>query len=553
MVSEDTAMPPIKGKMMGRMGRSMQPAVSEFQRVKSLGGLTKKKARMHLSGNQLDNDIKDDKLLKLRYPTSIRQILPSVKRFKGGKSCQHASEDSNSTISEDASEPGWDERTSSVILGTKRPFRGSGKPKYFLRAVHEEKFKGMIWDLAISPSGDIVVSCADGMFICGENLRIKQKLDTIVLAGGVSFLSDGRIIAICRNKDTVNIFSGKGEFLSSFSAGFSPMSVKVDAQDRLLVCDPGAKCVYVYSVDGNLETTIGPAGHGFSLRWPLYAACHSDSSILISDCHSQSVLMFDAQSEFVRDMKLATCGGNQVLRPHGICVHNNDIFLIDNATDSVEVFDKYDSFIQTLVPQEEGHPFRPKVLCVSDKFLVIGGLTGIVKLYKFITEEELDIKPHHKALKTPMKKKTAGRPRTVPKLKIEIKDEPIVCEVNGDSEELNGDKEERIDSDCESLVPDIVESDVIKPKLLNTEDDPVVLDSDSESEDESESTSENESENQETKTMNSSFVVEHVSENVMEFSDPVEEDPEEELEMQEDETENGEKIHVDEVIILDDE
>ena len=549
-------MPPIKGKMMGRMGRSMQPSVSEFERAKNF--IPKKKARMHLSsGSKMKSEMKEDNIAKLRYPPSIRQILPSVKRFKSAKNYMNTSDDSNSSHSDD-SETGWDERAPSVILGTKKAFRGSGKPKYFLRATQEEKFKGMIWDVAFSPNGDIVVSSAEGLFICSVDLRVKQKLDTVVLAGGVSFMSDGRIVAICRNKDTVNIFTSDGEFLSSFPIGQSPMAVCVDKEDRLLVCDPGAKCVYICDDTGAIDMTIGPSGPGFNLRWPLYVNCHSDCGFLVADCHSQTVLLFTKDGKFLRDIKLATVGSNEVLRPHGLCIHKNDVFIIDNATDSVEVFTKHDTFVQTLIPQEEGHTLRPKVVSVTDKYLVVGGLSGIVKVYKFMAEEELDIKPHHKTIKPPSKKKSTGRPKTLPKLKIEIKDEVILSEVSPNGldvsdafapEKYDEVKDEIKDGDYDTLVSDTLESQ--PPKLLNTEDDPVVLDSESEEDSDAEE---------------ASFVFEHVSENVCLMSDGMEAEDEkiekieiedgddiEDCEEDKSEPRETEKLHIDEVIILDDE
>ena len=74
-------MPPIKGRMMGRMGKG--GAACEIKRYQDIG-MTKRKPRMHLqSSSKMTRDAKDEKLMKLRYPPSIHSILPSVNKYRG--------------------------------------------------------------------------------------------------------------------------------------------------------------------------------------------------------------------------------------------------------------------------------------------------------------------------------------------------------------------------------------------------------------------------------------------------------------------------------------
>lgn len=278
----------------------------------------------------------------------------------------------------------------STILGLRK---GRGpQNKYHVQQTVERQFSGMVWDVAFHPNGDILVSHGEGVVICDQDLQVKETLPNIRMAGGIGILSDGKIVAICRFFDMVNIYSAAGTFIRSFGGGTSPMALSVTGSDEIVISDAGAKNIHVYSVEGVLIREIAQQGTGYKLKWPLYSCVARDDSLIISDCHLQQVLYFDYKGRYVRTLPLKTYGGSEVLRPHGLCMNKGqDLFVIDHAIDSIEVFKRDGTFIQTLVPSEEGTSMKPKVVRVSnDGFLGIGGMTGTVRLFRFLSLDELE-------------------------------------------------------------------------------------------------------------------------------------------------------------------
>jgi hypothetical protein len=364
--------------------RSRMAAMNAFQQQKldfrSVKLAPAKKAGAFHSGTLKDLPHKE-KLKKLRIPASICSTLPSVRRYASSKGFID-------TTDTKACQGGQHQGHTGEIIGTRK---GKGpQNKYKVKLLREKKFEGMIWNLELSPAGDVVVCAGDGIHLCDAELNVKMTLESIRLAGGVAFLSDHRIVALCRFADTVNLFTASGAFIRSFAAGTSPMNVSVNSMDEIIVTDIGAKCVRMFKHDGTPIRVIAQEGAKYAMKWPLYLCVLTDDSIVVSDCHQQKVLLFDFKGRFVRYVSLRTVAGNEVLRPHGVCAtEDNDIFVVDNATDAVEVFCRDGAFLQTIIPSEKGAKVKPKVLRASDEgFFVLGGMSGVVQLFKFIEEEE---------------------------------------------------------------------------------------------------------------------------------------------------------------------
>lgn len=263
--------------------------------------------------------------------------------------------------------------------------------KYSLQRVAEERFSGIIFDVAISPGGDVFVSCCEGIFICGRDLKRKTKLTQIILPGGIAFMPDERIVVICRNQDTVNFFSKDGIFIKSFRAGFSPMGLVVNSNSELYVSDPGKKVVHVFNTKGEKVDEVGERSTQHRFQWPMYMTKLPDTDhLVVCDCHAQTVLQFDGARQWHSCFKLKTSSTSEVLRPHGIaCSDTGDLFVVDTSLDTVEVFTCRDTFVQTLVASDEGHHLKPKCIAVSPQGLcVIGGRLGVVQAFELISVKE---------------------------------------------------------------------------------------------------------------------------------------------------------------------
>lgn len=389
-------MPPIKGRMMG-----LQQSKLDFRSIKSLGLANRKRTAPAITdGSTLPDGVKKDKaLMKLRIPDDICRVLPSVRKFHPLKTANSGSKMKKENYPGDAIILDDDDEDvkpdiHGAILGLRR--RRGEQNKYRVKELFEKSFGSMIWDLAFIPgSSDIVVSTLDGAYLCSlEGLSEKCKLENVILGGGISFLSNGQIVVVCRNSDIVNIYQPDGTFIRAFPAGKSPMCVAVNSKDNIIVTDTSTKSIRQYTAEGRLIRAIEPKGTAYQMKWPLYIDMMEKNHIVVVDCHMQSVYVFDFKGRYVRKLPLKTSGGNEVLRPHGVCSNKEkDLFIVDNAIDSVEVFHCDGSYLQTLVHSEEGAILKPKAVRTSHdgKHMIIGGLYGRVKLFKFLGPDEIPL------------------------------------------------------------------------------------------------------------------------------------------------------------------
>ena len=237
---------------------------------------------------------KDEGLLKLRIPLNICKKLPSVKKFnKPGRKKMKDIVMMKEELDMEEKKP---LPTPQTLLGVKRK-RGE-QQKYHLKLEAEEKFSAMIWDMAFTKDGQIVITTSNGAYISDSKLEKIDKLENVILGGGITMTSDGKIIILCRFMDAVNVFTADGSFLKSFNAGFSPQCVLANEKDELLVSDTGKKEIRVYSTAGKLLRTIGTTGDDYQFKWPLYMTLAQNNDVIVSDCHSQKVLVFDKDSKY---------------------------------------------------------------------------------------------------------------------------------------------------------------------------------------------------------------------------------------------------------------
>ena len=379
----------------GRTSGPPQSAQSSIasETVSSIGIQRRKGKFSSRSGKTTRKLVCNEEFKKLRIPTEICQSLPSVKKFANTSDFIDITDDDDDVKMEDDNSCD----STNLVLGFKKG-RGAIN-KYHIKALYEKHFTGMFWDLKFSPHSkdvELLISCGEGVFICDGELKKRRQLDKIMLAGGVGYLADGRIVAMCRLMDVVNLYSPEGEFLSNFSCGESPTGLCVLPNNEILVTDCLSKEIRAYHADGKLIRTIPPCGPEYHLLWPLYMDAMPNNSFVLVDCHLQNVLIFDRKGSFVKTVPMRTYGGNEVLHPHGLCITpSHDLFIIDNAVNTLEVFTLSGTYLQTLFPMEEGARLKPKIVaCSRNGYMALGGMSGHVRLFKFVsdTETKLDIK-----------------------------------------------------------------------------------------------------------------------------------------------------------------
>ena len=407
-------MPPIKGRMMGLAAK---PKESDFCSIKSTiqtGGRyqpKRYKSETDDSITVLSHDYvekvnyspskkqklsplikKNEIMTKLRIPMKLCQTLPSLKRScsKGDSPVKHRQRGWTSKMMDVEQETEAKSNGSSDILSLKR--RGGKIPHYHLRKDAERKFNAMIWDVAFIGADSLIMSTTSGVFICdSDTMEEKRQLEEVGLGGGIASLPDGDFAVVDRHMDRVNVYTSEGDYVRSFPAGRAPTNIAVNSSEEIIVTDLADKCVRMFNKDGSPLRVIESTGKGYQFKWPLYVTVVDEDQLVVVDIYQQVIMIFDHEGKYIRNLPLRTICGNEVLRPHGICLsEKNDLFVVDHAIESVEVFTVRGQYLQTLIPSERNGQLQPKVMRVSPdgRQIVIGGQTGLVRVFSFVSAED---------------------------------------------------------------------------------------------------------------------------------------------------------------------
>ena len=405
--------------MKGRMGPNRAGLKQQSLNFKAVKGPTKKRAPKRkispesiLSGNKQQ----DEALLKLRIPLLICSSLPSIKKFtKKAKGTKGQKKVKNMTFETVEDQSSQEQAQPTPRFGCTKK-KKSDFTKYTLSLVKEHRFQGMIWDVAFTEDGHIVVTCSEGAMLCDKDLKVKKRFENMFLPGAIDFFSDGRILIVDRSSDTVNVYRKNATFIRSFLAGKCPMGMVVTENDEVLVSDTGDKCVRKFDMLGRHLMTIPSKGENYAIQWPLYLSRTCDNDIVVSDVHQQKVLTFSKDGTFQKLLSLKTQPGSSVLRPHGVCTtKDNELFVIDTSIASMESFHPNGSYMQTVLLPDDGLVLEPKLckLSPSQDLVVIGGMKGLIRIYQLVIatpKPEPDNAHQQKATSTQVKKEVKQEP-----------------------------------------------------------------------------------------------------------------------------------------------
>lgn len=105
------------------------------------------------------------------------------------------------------------------------------------------------------------------------------------------------------------------------------------ASERLFVTDPGSHMVHIFDLGGKNYFTIKEA-QGEELPSPVGIAVDSHGEIFVSDSFLKRILVFDKDGKYIRDIG----SQNMFLRPTGIALDGDRIYIIDTQAHRVLVF-----------------------------------------------------------------------------------------------------------------------------------------------------------------------------------------------------------------------
>ena len=124
------------------------------------------------------------------------------------------------------------------------------------------------------------------------------------------------------------IVGGQEDFLSR------PLSLAVDPEGILYVCDPGIPAVHVFDQKAKRYKKISSLGDE-TLLSPVGVAVHPSGTVFISDSKLNKVFTMDKNGRQAR-----TIGEEgQFLRPTGLAVDEERLYVVDTAAHRVQVFD----------------------------------------------------------------------------------------------------------------------------------------------------------------------------------------------------------------------
>ncbi|MGB9772919.1 MAG: 6-bladed beta-propeller [Bacteroidota bacterium] len=111
-----------------------------------------------------------------------------------------------------------------------------------------------------------------------------------------------------------------------------PQGITVDADERILVTDPGARGFHIFDFKRKEYSFIREA-KGISLLSPVGIAAAPDGTIYVSDPELHAVAVFDHEGRCKFSIK------NGLRRPTGVWVDNNLLYVIDTEANQIVIFD----------------------------------------------------------------------------------------------------------------------------------------------------------------------------------------------------------------------
>jgi len=123
---------------------------------------------------------------------------------------------------------------------------------------------------------------------------------------------------------------------SGMNGGFNkPMEVTV-VDGKIYVTDTGNKRVQVFDREGNAITQFGKAGNrAGEFSFPYGIAGDSKGLIYVSDMNNANISVFDGKGTFVKTL----VDRKSVIRPGGIYMAGNKLYVTDIGAGKVKVFD----------------------------------------------------------------------------------------------------------------------------------------------------------------------------------------------------------------------
>ena len=262
----------------------------------------------------------------------------------------------------------------SVLAGTENGgFAGDGGPAKKARFNH-------LHNVAIGPDGTMYLSDSSNNCIRVIDSETEQ-IDTFAGAPAGGFAGDGEdrktarfrepicitltpdgsklLIADIRNyrirqidlkSNRTSTLAGTGErakpeegTLARLSPLLDPRAVAADSRGNIYVLERAGNVLRMIDTAGKLYTVAGTGGKGFrdgpaaeaEFYEPKHICVDPEDRVYIADDKNNAIRLYDPQRGEVRTV-LGGAGEEAILKgPHGVCVHEGDLYIVDSGHNRV--------------------------------------------------------------------------------------------------------------------------------------------------------------------------------------------------------------------------
>ena len=171
-------------------------------------------------------------------------------------------------------------------------------------------------NILLKPTHNILIYRLNGNFISKIGKYGKGKTEFNDPCGLACNELNGDVYICDYNNNRIQLFSKGLQFKSQFGAPKlkHPLDVKL-SKEYIFILAESNPCIHLYDYNLILQKSVVSRGEGMQVDNPYYFFIDSSNKILISDCGSNSIHIFDLQFELIHKINTST-------QPMGVAVDN---------------------------------------------------------------------------------------------------------------------------------------------------------------------------------------------------------------------------------------
>jgi len=220
-------------------------------------------------------------------------------------------------------------------------------------------------------SNKVVVYDTKGKFLYKFGERGSEK-GNFMAPTGIA-IDEERYVYICDTGNRrVEKFTESGQLVKTFGEGVLDSPIGIDAKNgKVFVSDFYHKKIFIFSYDGKLSKNLVYS----EFKSPGELAVDDNGNIFVveSGLASCGIFMFDSNGKFLKKIGNYGIKGGEFLKPYGIFISNEKIFITDEITSKLQILTKEGKFIWEIrsILYRPDSMYLPTDILVSDKKIFI--------------------------------------------------------------------------------------------------------------------------------------------------------------------------------------